>query len=855
MKHTILTRGEVLAITFFFLLFSVSVFSQTIHSLPFPKYGNTLVDQFGDGKITWSYKHVSNIYLTDFGGTLIYADRSGKRWRKLRRAYDPELIAYSSAVATDDSLVFFSFNETIAPPRGYVLVTDLRVDTSAVLRYDELSYFSIGTYGYPVFLWNDILFTWVKNRPPEIHQVRLVASNNTGRTWTDLTTMFGIDMEHRLVSGFGYLFNLSPSELCIHSDSGLLRLQYDSQRFLLDTMPAPADAQILRRVNENVLVGIAYNSGRGAFLRSTDNGLSWTSSDSLMAGNRMIDVVMWNVFHYDTSTALLTLFTQQGDLLSSTDAGKTWIDRGSLGEPYDSAIETTISPSGDAICRLKGAFASTRFSLRTPSPPDSIRHPSANLLVISDSVVLGMTSNNIIRSTNDGKTWAYLHDIDLGNTRWSRDGKLGTKPESTYGVFSTSNGLVALSRTTLRLDADDDSTWYGIPRATFFGLSDLRLSESLVTGRHTGDTISMVSSATSSGANVNATVYSISISDSVRATTRFFSKFRGQSAFNDGFTVVTQDTVYYLDYEGAAVRQSFVTTGLPPLSPVSKLWFVGDNLYAGVRGLRADRDGDISDSLAGGLFRSADSGRTWTRVVMPLDTLVSVDDITSLHDGTLLVLTTRRVVNLVTHTTSESDHVLFRSTDAGATWTEVRRDFYGGPERPSIERLIVTPGGRIIFPAYRRGITWSDDAGTTWSELNDVFFDTMDVYRITLEGEQRLLIATDWGPYIVDLPAITSVDGDEGVPYPHLIVRPNPSQTATTISLLNANRIHGGVRSLHVYNSAGQLVRDLTPNIRGREHLGTVDVDVDISNLPTGIYIVRLSAGTRSQTVNLAVVR
>ena len=122
-----------------------------------------------------------------------------------------------------------------------------------------------------------------------------------------------------------------------------------------------------------------------------------------------------------------------------------------------------------------------------------------------------------------------------------------------------------------------------------------------------------------------------------------------------------------------------------------------------------------------GVFRSADGGKTWTKVLYK-DPNTGAIDLTFDPTNTQIVYTalwqTRRPPWSVYPPTDGPDSGLYRSTDEGQTWTEMQTS--GLPAKPwGRVGIAVAPsgGGKILYALMsgsKAGVYRSDDAGATW---------------------------------------------------------------------------------------------------------------------------------------------
>jgi len=102
---------------------------------------------------------------------------------------------------------------------------------------------------------------------------------------------------------------------------------------------------------------------------------------------------------------------------------------------------------------------------------------------------------------------------------------------------------------------------------------------------------------------------------------------------------------------------------------------------------------------------------------------------------------------------------------------------------------------------------------------------------------------------------ITTSLNQEVVPWFDLSASPNPAQSSTTVHVYNPSLAGSDIRSLAIYSMAGDKVRDLTDAMRGHMASARIDIDVNLSDLPIGIYLIYLEAGKKTRRAKIAIVR
>ena len=126
-----------------------------------------------------------------------------------------------------------------------------------------------------------------------------------------------------------------------------------------------------------------------------------------------------------------------------------------------------------------------------------------------------------------------------------------------------------------------------------------------------------------------------------------------------------------------------------------------------------------------GVFRSTDGGESWKRILFANENAGAVDLIIDPANPRVLYASTWRVKR--NHYTLESGgegSALWKSTDGGDTWTEISRN-PGLPQKSILGIIGVTvspvDSNRLwaIVEATDGGLFRSDDAGKTWTRVND----------------------------------------------------------------------------------------------------------------------------------------
>jgi photosystem II stability/assembly factor-like uncharacterized protein len=189
--------------------------------------------------------------------------------------------------------------------------------------------------------------------------------------------------------------------------------------------------------------------------------------------------------------------------------------------------------------------------------------------------------------------------------------------------------------------------------------------------------------------------------------------------------------------------------------------------------------------------------------------------------------------------------VLLHTIDGGQTWPLLVRDFWNQYfslfwVNDSVGWISGDEG--VVLHTTDRGMTWDSlDIGTTRDLPSIAFADEANGWAVGATGT----IMRYRGPYSPPPPP-----PENPIPlFYTLSAYPNPFNPATVISLDMPAMAHA---TLRVYNLLGQSVETLTDRTLPAGHYA---ISFDASNLPSGIYFVRLESQNISKTQRLILLR
>lgn len=229
------------------------------------------------------------------------------------------------------------------------------------------------------------------------------------------------------------------------------------------------------------------------------------------------------------------------------------------------------------------------------------------------------------------------------------------------------------------------------------------------------------------------------------------------------------------------------------------------------------------------VYRSTDAGATWTQI---LDGMSTISDI----------LVTKNDFIFVSLQSFFNPGVL-RSTDNGISWENVLPSVVAG-------WFAVNSEGHIFLSTYNSYVYRSVDGGSTWQQLR-TGMTTSSTLGIAVNDSGVVFVGTLNGQvYRSAQPTVSMVDHSE---HPREFVLyqnyPNPFNPSTTIRFTIPN---SRFTSLIIYNLLGQQVATLVNEMK---QAGQYEVKWDAEGLASGVYLYRLEAGEFRETKRMVLMR
>ncbi len=618
----------------------------------------------------------------------------------------------------------------------------------------------------------------------------------------------------------------------------------------------------------NVFVG----TFQGVFL-STDDGASWSSASKGL----MLNAPIYGLASIDS---ILLAGTVNEGIFRSTNNGTTWahVDSGPTNSYVTSfaKLNNTIfaSASGGGLLR------SMDYGMTWIQSDSGITNGFGQFVFVKDGIVFVGTLNGLYMSSDNGSSWNE-----------SGPGVNG-KPLSSFAIVDSNIFIGITNGNGVFSSSDNGTSWKPVPPAGLIDMTIFALvtcGENLFASTSDGVFTYKNNGATWTPANLHVTtpiVNSLSVdSRNLYATTDagIFRSIDGGGSWttlNNGLTTYVTSTFIASDtlLIAATANGPFRSTdgGLnwmhvdTSLSYIPNAFAVIDTcFFAGVSAnfvrsggiyistnsgrswvlrsssINVSAFAVISNGLGGtglfggtysGVFRSMDNGASWVSLNSGL-TDISVDALIS-NDKNLYAGTTNGNV--------------FLSTDEGVTWNSI------GTSLPRLPVRSLAANDNIIVAGTDDGAYGSTDRGITWIALNLGNWGDQAVQTVVIQ-DSLVFGALSGTPFIgsgvwrcLTSKLVTGVDerNNRILSNFNLLQNfPNPFNPTTVITYqLPMNTLV----TLKVYDALGRLVRTL---VNENQTAGTHSVTFNASNLSSGVYFYRLSAGNFVSTKKLMLIK
>ncbi|MFN9150753.1 MAG: hypothetical protein ACK6C4_05215 [Bacteroidota bacterium] len=724
----------------------------------------------------------------------------------------------------------------------------------------------------PILLAREALL--VLGMPNELGGLGLFVSTDYGSSWHDTIGFNVSDVEFNAMNEFTGLPPCdysSPQTAYILDTNGAT--ESDDGGRTWHRAPVPPTTAWYRYFGESNILSQRWTSESGLRLfRSIDRGTSWIVIDTMRFVNHDTTIVPATLHEVrrDGNNLSATFRYRSGEIVSTTDAGETWIYRGRT-QPDDEFDDvekemSTLSGQGTIIPQ-KG----DHFIVLPEGSADPLYHvsnvPAGIPLQLGDSVYLIGTGSSLFKSIDDGVTWFILdseiagfhgvarpRDADIqpfeAQKLWiGRKGQLHGRAqyeEIRYNVGGTSrsNSTHFLA---LRQIGDEVKWCYA-----GFTLDNpyLPISES----NHFQPAIGQ-----SSPILVNFVVNDVAFpskfivqTDSgqpLHATTRKRIHFAWQ--VRSGEVLLMADSLLISADTGLTWR-ALPSLGLP-LDSAENIATVtsfceGPNgeWYMGLSGSVIMSAEEETGREPGGVVRSRDRGLTWQRLSgFPEPT--HVFHVACDGAGVVYASTTQRTYGVDRPSgRKEQDHMSQVFRISGDTAELSFSEYLSGPPTKAGRVLRRDQRGAMLYATMYEGLKRSTDGGLSWHQVGNDALDTMTIKDVVVARDNRLYVGTTIGVY--ESNALTSgIEQEEDASRRTTVwCYPTPAATSLRIRLNNMDLVIGTAPKLILCTIKGEEVLNFSEDVRRSLGSKRTEFDADVSNLTPGIYALVLQVGKSS---------
>ena len=281
-------------------------------------------------------------------------------------------------------------------------------------------------------------------------------------------------------------------------------------------------------------------------------------------------------------------------------------------------------------------------------------------------------------------------------------------------------------------------------------------------------------------------------------------------------------------------------------------------------------------TTGGGIFKSADSGYTWTQVLSTVNSEIFNDIIEK--DSFLFAGSTSFL--------SSTGGGVYRSSDNGDTWEQVGMNGYGVSSFAVDMDNHLLAGVRFnyyptqygVFRSMDQGVSWdnllpghlvtsltvdefggiyagcdsdfgpegvkySDDNGLTWSSLNSGFHPNASITSLAISAEDYIYATTINPNYLYrSVNPIVSI-GEKRIRHFDIQVYPNPFQDRINLYFNNLN-CNNEKLTIKIFNSLGQIIYSCENSVNG-------EFSINLEKLPSGFYYCSIRTGTTEHNIKL----
>jgi photosystem II stability/assembly factor-like uncharacterized protein len=651
-------------------------------------------------------------------------------------------------------------------------------------------------------------------------------STNNGENWTNVS------------SAFTECFAIKGMKIFAGTYKGILKSTDGGITWNNPDPSFTAEVQTLAVRDTEI-----YAGGAGIF-RSKDGGNSWTVIEN------GLQQFQYTIFGIAANNKRLFAATLAG-LVVSTDDGNNWSTTGSVVIPSLSTMNCVAAQDSIVLVGSSGGlFRSNDYGSDTSWTQVNVSSNTVLSLTTDSNYAYAGTVSGARLSTDYGKTWSVINDGLPGNQIWSiaaNNLKLIAGTMNSGVFFSSNNGTNWISAsngivgsTANFIAGNNSNVFVVINNSTLDASTDNGISWSIDSTLHS----KTIQSVSVDGSNVFAItidgIYQSSdngnnwgaINGDVMDTAS--PTFMVTSGSN--LIVGTQHKGIFLS---SNMGENWHTVNAPywdsetdTSTRIASLASAGSNVFAGTHR---------------GLFSSSDYGEDWVKLN---DTLININTI-AISGSTIFA--GRYFWPAPVNEPLSPPGGIFRSTDNGKTWSTFSSGLPIDPGAGAQVYAIAIHNTDIFAALDSDSMMYSSKInGTSWTNIAKGLPDLPGFCSFVNDSD--IFVGAEFGGiWRRPLSQVTAIKEHIGTSVPasfHLAQNyPNPFNPTTVIeySLPMRSKV-----MLYVFDILGRKVATL---VNRNQTAGTHSVTFNASNLASGVYLYRLSAGNFIDTKKLMLIK
>jgi hypothetical protein len=201
---------------------------------------------------------------------------------------------------------------------------------------------------------------------------------------------------------------------------------------------------------------------------------------------------------------------------------------------------------------------------------------------------------------------------------------------------------------------------------------------------------------------------------------------------------------------------------------------------------------------------------------------------------------------------------IFRTTNYGTNWISIKGNL---PDAPINDVIIYPTNYNNLIIGTDIGVEYTTNLGTSWSFLGTGWPTYVPVHELKYHPPTGKLVAFTHGRSAMSTNLLTGINNNgQNIPNKFSLSQnyPNPFNPSTKIkfdlpkSNLTLSGAKGLITRLTIYDITGKEIQTL---VNESLQPGSYEVTFDGSNLPSGVYFYKLTAGSFTETKKMLMIK